>query len=103
MSGSIAVPWNTTVDDIFYAMDEGQRQHMVNKLEKHGYRSPKVKAHDAGYEELEDVLKRNVDTAIWALGVISRRWPHSYTVAVREQLHELLGVESLPPVEPVDL
>ena len=37
-----AVTVDLTVDELFDAMDEGARQHMVNKLVKHGYQSPKA-------------------------------------------------------------
>jgi hypothetical protein len=33
---------NVSVDEIYEAMDKGERQHMANKLFKHGYESPKA-------------------------------------------------------------
>ena len=42
MERSVQMGFTTTVDSIYDNMTEGQRQHMANKLYKHGYESPKA-------------------------------------------------------------
>lgn len=34
--------FTTSVDEVYNCMGEGERQHMANKLFKHGYESPKA-------------------------------------------------------------
>lgn len=45
MSGNISVKGTTyaSVDTVYDGMDEGQRMHMANKLNKHGYVNPKLR------------------------------------------------------------
>ena len=42
MDRPVQMGFTTTVDSIYDNMTEGQRQHMANKLYKHGYESPKA-------------------------------------------------------------
>ena len=43
-----------TVEEVYERMDEGQRQHMANKLNKHGYVNPKVQANPS----IEELVER---------------------------------------------
>jgi hypothetical protein len=44
------------VDTLYDAMGDGDRQHMANKLYKHGYVSPKAKTFDVHWEDPKRVL-----------------------------------------------
>ena len=54
---------NFNVDDLYDIMTEGQRQHMANKLYKHGYESPKANNYIAPpwYKQVEDWRDHGID------------------------------------------
>ena len=67
MERAIQMGFTTTVDSIFDNMTEGQRQHMANKLYKHGYESPKAASYaepvKPWYKQVEDWRDHGIDLA----------------------------------------
>ena len=57
----MAATIETSVDGVYDAMSEGERQHMTNKLYKHGYVSPKATKDFSSFADedtAEDVVEK---------------------------------------------
>ena len=58
----------TDVDAIFDGLDEGGRQHLANKLNKHGYINPKLFYSKTPQELMDELVDENgLDWCIVAL------------------------------------
>lgn len=57
-SGMIEIVTHVTVDDLYTDMTEGQRQHMANKLNKHGYINPQVATKQSNVQLINELRER---------------------------------------------
>jgi hypothetical protein len=51
-----SIMFQLSVDDAYVWMSEGQRQHMANKLNKHGYRPQNINGHHVEVDGKEYIL-----------------------------------------------
>ena len=63
MADREVIGFSITVDSFYDEMTEGQRQHMANKLYKHGYESPKAGHYIAPpwYKQVEEWRDAGLD------------------------------------------
>ena len=60
----------TDVDAIFDWLDEGGRQHLANKLNKHGYINPKLFNSTTPQEKIDELVDEN--GLEWCMIALSR-------------------------------
>lgn len=83
------------VDDVYDSLTEGQRQHMANKLHKHGYVAAKAKPQKTEVvKRLDRMTKAEQRECLgWVsakeiLAIYDKFWPSLMPIAIREWLKD---------------